>query len=208
MNITSGYSSSITNQGVGQWWKAEFEEGITTVTNDSCEIHTFDMIVFNKRHGYFNKTLSALGVTFHPWGLGTINQARRYPETYKTLAQTIVALGHEGRKIDIFKIDCEWCEWDTFRQWISSSTTTTTTDNNNNNVNVNIDITQLLVETHNAPMPNAANFFYELHDAGYVIFNKEANYLNGAGGVEFAFLKLSTDFFINGTTYNNLNLLY
>jgi len=26
MNITSGYSSSITNQGVGQWWKAEFEQ--------------------------------------------------------------------------------------------------------------------------------------------------------------------------------------
>ena len=46
------------------------------------------------------------------------------------------------------------------------------------------------------------DFFFSLHDAGYVIFSKEANYPNGAGGVEFAFLKLHTSFFINGTIYS------
>lgn len=50
-------------------------------------------------------------------------------------------------------------------------------------------------------MPEARDFFYSLHDAGYVIFNKEANMLNGCGDVEFAFLKLHTDFFVNGSTY-------
>ena len=59
-----------------------------------------------------------------------------------------------------------------------------------------------MVETHNGPMPEARDFFYGLHDAGYVIFSKEANYQNAAGGVEFGFLKLSTDFFVNGTLYS------
>ena len=92
-------------------------------------------------------------------------------------------LGHTGHTIDIFKIDCEWCEWFTFEQWLEQ------------------DLRQILIETHNAPMPNACDLFYKLHDAGYVIFNKEAYYQNGAGGVEYGFLKLSKDFFINDTTY-------
>ena len=85
----------------------------------------------------------------------------------------------------IYCADCEWCEWFTFHEWLHE------------------DLRQILVETHNAPLPNAKEFFYELHDAGYVIFSKEANYRNGAGGVEWAFLKLSTEFFINGSTYDH-----
>ena len=54
-------------------------------------------------------------------------------------------------------------------------------------------------------MPHAKEFFQELHDAGYVIFSKEANFPNRAGGVEFAFVKLSTDFFVNETVYTTLN---
>jgi len=38
-----------------------------------------------------------------------------------------------------------------------------------------------------------------------VIFSKEANYENAAGGVEYAFVKLSTDFFINNTMYNRMS---
>jgi hypothetical protein len=76
------------------------------------------------------------------------------------------------------------CEWHTYQQWLEQ------------------DIRQIMVETHNAPMPHARNFFYSLHDAGYVIFSKEANFQNAGGGVEFAFLKLSTTFFVNQTSYN------
>ena len=59
---------------------------------------------------------------------------------FKTLAETMEALGHTGRRIDVFKIDCEWCEWFYWQEWLS------------------LDIGQLLVETHNAPMPQARDF--------------------------------------------------
>jgi hypothetical protein len=166
--------------------KAEFEKGVTEEIGQHCEIHTFDMNNYNRRYGDFATALRGYS-TFHQWGLGTEDQARRQPNTYKTLDQTVRELGHTNRTINIFKIDCEWCEWDTYRDWLD------------------YDIRQILVETHNAPMPNAQQFFFELHDAGFVIFSKEANYQNGAGCAEYGFLKLSTDFFVNGTMYRNLS---
>ena len=44
-------------------------------------------------------------------------------------------------------------------------------------------------------------FTVNLHDHGYnANFSKEVNYINEAGGVEFAFLKLHTDFSTKYTT--------
>ena len=60
-----------------------------------------------------------------------------------------------------------------------------------------------MVETHNAPDPNIRDFFYKLHDAGYVIFSKKGNWQNQCGGAEYAFIKLSTDFMIDGSSYKN-----
>ena len=163
--------------------KAEFEKGVKDEIGTNCEIHTFDMKSNNTWNGEFDKALEGYA-TFHHWGLGTKRQAKRQPHKYKTLSQTMKELGHENRTIDIFKIDCEWCEWFTFEQWLQQ------------------DIRQILVETHNAPMPQAQNFFFDLHDAGYVIFNKEANYANSGGGVEYGFIKLSQDFFVEESMYN------
>jgi hypothetical protein len=165
---------------VGSNGKAEFEKGVQDEIGKHCEIHTFDLNHRNKRNGDFADALEGYA-TFHHWGLGTEEEAKKN-NRMKTLEQTVKELGHENRTIDIFKIDCEWCEWFTFRQWLDQ------------------DIRQILVETHNAPMPHAQDFFFALHDAGYVIFSKEANYQNGAGGVEFGFLKLSTDF-LSGHLY-------
>jgi hypothetical protein len=53
---------------------------------------------------------------------------------------------------------------------------------------------------HHCPMH--VIFFFKLHDTGYVIYSKEANYQNAGGGVEFGFLKLHTDFFLNTTMYD------
>lgn len=169
---------------VGSNGKTEFEKAVKEEIGDHCEIHTFDPVSYNKRNGNFKDALKPYS-TFHNWGFGTPEQAKSNP-LLKTLKQSMEELGHTGRTIDVFKIDCEWCEWFTWQEWLT------------------VDMRQILVETHNAPMPNAGDMFFHLHDEGYVIFSKEANYENGAGGVEYAFVKLTTDFFLNDTVYSKL----
>lgn len=167
---------------VGSNGKAEFEKAVIEEIGEHCEVHTFDPVTSNKRNGDFATALEGYS-TFHPWGFANEKLANENPGKYKTLKQTMKQLGHENRTIDIFKIDCEWCEWFTWQEWLT------------------VDMRQILVETHNAPMPNARDMFFTLHDSGFVIFSKEANYENGAGGVEYAFVKVSTDFFVNNTMY-------
>lgn len=177
---------------VGSNGNTMFEEGVKSEVGSHCEIHTFDMVTYNKRNGQFQPKLEAIGAHFHAWGLGTQAEANAYEKTKRgapiyTLQQTMAKLNHTGRVVDVFKIDCEWCEWYTYEEWLQAG-----------------DLRQILVETHNAPMPNAMDFFYTLHDAGYVIFNKEANYQNLAGGVEYGFLKLHTDFFVQDSMYSKI----
>jgi hypothetical protein len=177
---------------VGSNGKPEFEQGVKEEIGEHCEIHTFDLKASNKRFGQFEEKLKP-HATFHHWGLGTEAEAAAFKATgkgarIKTLEQTIDELGHRNRTIDIFKIDCEWCEWSTYKQWLME------------------DLRQILVESHNAPMPNARDFFYDMHDAGYVIFSKEANFVNGADCAEWGFVKLSTAFFGNQSMYKNLPL--
>ena len=52
-----------------------------------------------------------------------------------------------------------------------------------------------------APPRLRQDFFFALHDRGFLIFSKEANYENGAGGVEYGFVKVSPQFFLNDTLY-------
>ncbi len=177
---------------VGSNGNTMFEEGIQREIGTHCEIHTFDMVNRNQRNGDFHTKLQKVGATFHPWGLGTQEEAANYARSQKgppmfTLQQTMEKLNHTGRMVDIFKIDCEWCEWHTYQEWLQVG-----------------NLRQILVETHNAPMPEAMDFFSSIHDAGYVIFSKEANFQNGGGCVEYAFLKLHPDFFVNDTMYSKL----
>lgn len=185
---------------VGSNGNVLFEKAVKDYIGSHCEIHTFDLAKDTRHTGRrkfkdFATELKKYS-TFHHWGIAPEDQIAKYARQglpMKTLQQTLRELGHINRTVDIFKIDCEWCEWFTFENWLEGG-----------------DLRQILVETHNAPMPNAKNFFYTLHDAGYVIFSKEANFPNGGGGVEFAFLKLSPDFFVpsqafpKGTMYANI----
>ncbi|KAL7552086.1 hypothetical protein ACHAWF_015298 [Thalassiosira exigua] len=132
---------------VGSNGKAEFEKAVIEEIGLHCEMHTFDHVDKNKRNGDFATALRPYS-TFHHWGFADEEAARKMPTKYKTLRGTMDELGHVGRTIDIFKIDCEWCEWFTWRKWLT------------------VDMRQILVETHNAPMPNARDFFFGLHDAG------------------------------------------
>merc|ERR1719215_1645302 len=94
----------------------------------------------------------------------------------------MILLGHETlESIDVFKIDCEGCEWTSFSSWLDPNLP---------------ELRQILVELHKPPASIATTFFDTLQAAGYVRFHKEVNTIcPEAGAVEYSFLKLSTDFF-------------
>ena len=90
-------------------------------------------------------------------------------------------LGHTGKEIDIFKIDCEGCELETFKTWFSRDTPL---------------IRQIQLEVHRGTgdkPPITQELMLFLKSKGYVIFHKEPNIQFGGGiCVEFAFLRLSS----------------
>jgi hypothetical protein len=85
---------------VGSNGKAEFEKAVKEEIRQHCEIHTFDPVDYNRRNGYFKDALQGYS-EFHHWGFGTEEQAKKDPNTTKTLTQTMEELGHVGRSIDI-----------------------------------------------------------------------------------------------------------
>ena len=51
-----------------------------------------------------------------------------------------------------------------------------------------------MLEIHNSDLPHVVDIFNEFQKAGYVMFHKEANYLNEGKAIEAAFFLLSPDF--------------
>jgi hypothetical protein len=124
-----------------------------------------------RQHTGQNKT----AVNYHRYGLGTEDSS-----SFKTLQTIVNELGHNGRTIDVFKIDCEGCEWTTARHWFEADVT----------------LRQILVEVHKSDVIKTPRFFDILYENDYVIFHKEANiaWIQNMVAIEFAFLKLSKDF--------------
>ena len=120
---------------VGSNGKAEFEKAVMEEIGNHCEIHSkynscftnivpsyfpivatnlshnhtnmltaFDPVSYNKRNGNFKEALDPYS-TFHNWGLGTEDQARK-DSMYKTIKKTMAELGHTGKTIDIFVRTC------------------------------------------------------------------------------------------------------
>ncbi|KAI2489284.1 methyltransferase domain-containing protein [Fragilaria crotonensis] len=144
----------------------------------NCEIHVFDPTDYSQQMEQSGLDRS----NYHSWGL---KSSYGKPMTVKkgleglefvSLPDTMERLGHTGRTIEIFKIDCEGCEWSTHKDILNQN------------------IRQILVEVH-AWNSISDKFFEDLHDAGYAIFHKEPNLLTGGNCIEFAFLRLAKDFF-------------
>jgi hypothetical protein len=172
---------------VGSEGNFMFENSIMEEIGKNCEVHTFDPEMTGRKYGH----LAPSGVNYHNWGFKSekgpaTEQARFDPNIdrnrgmFKTIKDTIKELGHEGRVIDIFKIDCEGCEWTTFDGWFDAGAT----------------LRQILVEVHKTPPDKVNNFFLGMQKAGYVTFHKEPNIMWADGNcVEYAFLKLEDSFF-------------
>jgi len=155
-----------------------------------CEIHVFDFSNFAYR------VPKSLNITYHVWGLKPVQDEnitvtksspwvgntlwRSKPELdWKTFPEIVSLLGHTGKVIDIFKIDCEGCEFYTYKDWFEASA----------------EIRQILVEVHGTP--NIVNtFFSHIRSENYVMFHKEPNIEWSDGNCEeFSFLKMSSSFF-------------
>lgn len=146
------------------------EDGEIQNEGPPCEIHVFDPTDYSAG--------APPGIHYHAWGLKSSNQLN-LEGNFKSMQESVAALGHEGRIVDIFKIDCEGCEWQTYKDWFSSKVT----------------MMQILVEVHNTPS-EAIDFFETMQENGYVTFHKEPNTAFGGGLCqEYAMLKLGRDFF-------------
>jgi Methyltransferase domain len=156
----------------------------------NCQIHIFDPDDFSD----VLASSSLQNVTFHTWGLkagyntnpnqvkaGSFDPTKRKfsrSVVFRTLADTMKALGHEGRRIDVFKIDCEGCEWGSYKDLLQQ------------------DLRQIVVEVHGVSKVTN-QFFRDFQREGYVIFHKEPNIQWASGNcVEFSFFKLSKEFFL------------
>lgn len=161
---------------VGCNGKTQFESAVMNRITKDCEIHVFDLKTYGLKTD-FNEAVEKVGGFFHHWGIG-------YTEPMKSMKDTIEELGHNGEEIDILKIDCEGCEYESFRKWIEDWKATGVT------------IRQFLIELHGTHMtfPEDTEFYLEMQKLGYVLFHKEANYINGAHAIEVAFILLSSEF--------------
>jgi hypothetical protein len=157
-----------------------------------CEIHVLDPNPeFARKNDAEQKNIH-----YHAIGLKSSYEPFQYgpfPSSYEFLSLPEIQqrLGHQHRRIDIFKIDCEGCEWSTYRDWLHPD----------------IDIRQILIETHSIPAePNV--FFDRFLDMGFVPFSKEANTHPAAKPqgtlFEWGFIRLHSEFLRRTTHFKNV----
>jgi Methyltransferase domain len=168
-----------------------WEDGLHDILGNMCEIHIFDPDPFD-RNDMVQKNMY-----YHQWGLGSSYSTawmnkREGKGTFLSFQDIQNRLGHENRTIDLFKIDCEGCEWHSYKDWIDA------------------DLRQIMMETHELPivvkakrtdfgiLPTvaASEVFDTFKQHGFVLYSKEVNTNNGLGrSAEWSFLKLHPDFF-------------
>lgn len=195
-----GFQEDCLIYSVGSKGIYRFEDGIRSALEQppvhlaerdwfpNCEIHVFDPDPkYGRKDDPVNKNIH-----YHAWGLKssyeTFNHGS-FPESFEFLSFPEIRqrLGHEHRRIDIFKIDCERCEYSTYKDWLDPS----------------VDIRQVLIETHSILVPPAP-FFDRFFDLGFVPFSKEANTHPNAKPVlelfEWGWIRLHPDFLNRNTS--------
>ncbi|KAL7563625.1 hypothetical protein ACA910_013365 [Epithemia clementina (nom. ined.)] len=174
-----------------------FEESVFADIGTHCEIHTFDPADYSARALQIrnngirslaganknstttttNNKSGILNLNYHQWGIDAENRIDTNGKQFLTMNETVHRLGHVGRTIDIFKIDCEGCEIKSFRTWVGLQDI--------------VRIQQVLVEVHS----HSHEFFQGMQQEGYTIFHKEPNLIALGHLVEYAFLKLMPHFY-------------
>lgn len=154
----------------------------------NCEIHVFDPSPDYARQS----DPETKNIHYHPWGISSSYEAGAGQQNgldFLSFPATLEKLGHVGRRIDIFKIDCEGCEWFSFKDWLDPA----------------VDIRQILIETHHdrgQQYATAVEFFDRFLDRGFAMFSKEINTLGTICDhfFEWSFVRLHPDFFQSSAT--------
>eukprot|EP00980_Cylindrotheca_fusiformis_P022092 scaffold8976_cov126-Cylindrotheca_fusiformis.AAC.4 len=190
---------------IGSHGDFQFETALQQVVGPGvCEVHIFDMDDFSKEMNQWMKRYNVTDLHFHQWGLTSstslsannnndtetitnfqkVNDEKKTHE-FKSIGDIVHELGHSDRPaIDIFKIDCESCEWDTYPEWLDDKKIPR--------------LQQILIELHRSPPTKVLPFFQTLQQHGYAIFHKEPNIQHSQGNcIEYAFIKLKEAFFLS-----------
>ena len=170
-----------------------FELGMQQQTGPgTCEFHIFDF-------GNYEAAMRQSGLArafYHRWGLvkqkppsknwGWAGSQKAPTPTINTkgefygLLDIVRLLGHQDLDvIDVFKIDCEKCEWDTYTDWLSPEIPM---------------LHQILVEVHGAPKDKALDFYDSMEKEGYLRFHKEPNIQWDPNCIEYAMVKVDREF--------------
>jgi hypothetical protein len=170
---------------VGSHEQDDFERDVLARA-PNCEVHTFDP---TSRLDVMENKAAAGGYHFHQIGLS--NNAQKGEKmmygTLMPLSDIMKQLGHEGRRITIFKVDCEGCEWTVFPEVFERCGTVD-----------EIGLDQLQVEVHakrsGSNNHRAVQQFFEGADkCGMLLFHKERNHWGCSGYkcLEYAFVHQS-----------------
>jgi len=150
-----------------------FERGIHRDLGKHCEIH-----VFTTQRNVGQKLPY---VKYHNWDISDTTAGKR-----KTLADTVKLLGHESVRIEIFKLDCDGCEFTVYNGLFTG---------------LQHKPRQFLVDLHDgttgaAPVP-AQRFLMQMRANHYVAFHKEqaVQVPRKKLRVSYSFLLLSPAFF-------------
>lgn len=144
-----------------------------------CEIHIFNHFI---DPALLESMLHQMkGIHIHPFGFRPENKESMgvagdgSVTAFKTFKETVAELGHAGKSLSILAIDCEGCEWDIYKDVLSSGLT----------------VQQILFQMHGTPYI-ANQFFADMYNAGYLIFHREKV---GESVYDYSFLRLAPSYF-------------
>mmetsp|Transcript_8330 Transcript_8330/g.9588 ORF Transcript_8330/g.9588 Transcript_8330/m.9588 type:complete len:385 (+) Transcript_8330:91-1245(+) len=160
----------------------KFEELLMAIIGD-CEVHIFSPNVELER------VQTPQGIYLHPWGFkGEKSKNDDVKDSeLKSIKETLELLGHCGKTVDVFSIDCEGCEFDIFQDLFHND--------EKNDECAPAAFLQILIEVHGAPHGITNEFFTAFQNEGYVTFHKEHGLDVKGNEQDYGFLKLSDDFF-------------
>ena len=158
---------------IGSNGNYDWEDGMFEILGPICEIHIFDY-----SDDYDRPKNKERNMHFHKLGLRGVGDRKLKGDEFATFPQILKRFGHEGKTIDIFKIDCEGCEWDSYQDWID------------------YDLRQVLIETHRLPerRTQGLDFFDSFAKNNLIMFSKEANPFDAGKCMEFSYVKLHPSF--------------